>query len=329
MLAFIRTVLGDIRPEELGVCDAHEHLIRSGGEEVRQDADFLMDSVEAASEEFRHWLDAGGRSMVCMDPVGCGRNVPKMLDVARAFASKGHIIMTTGFHKSEFYDNRTHWLNTVKDIDKIVDLMAAEIEVGMDRNSYNGPVVERVEAKAGVVKAGTSYAAINKFEIKELRVAALTQKRTGCPISVHTQMGTMAYEATKHLQEFGADLSHVLICHIQKNPDRYYHQKVLETGVNVCYDGPDRVKYFPDVVHAENIKWLVDRGFQKQILLSMDAGRASYQRAYMAQKGKETLGIAYLLSRFVPLLREVGVSEDAIEDMLVRNPARVFSFIEK
>jgi len=139
----------------------------------------------------------------------------------------------------------------------------------------------------------------------------------------------MALEVAKHLEKFGADLTHSAICHVQKNPDRYYHREVMRTGANICYDGPDRAKYFPDIVHAENIKWLVDKGCQKQILLSMDAGRASYQRAYMELKGKETLGMAHLLIRFVPLLREIGVAEDAIQDMLVNNPARVFSFITK
>jgi len=326
-MAFIRTVLGDISPQELGVCDSHEHLIRSGGEEVRENADFLMDSVEAATKEFEYWVQAGGKSMVCMDPSGCGRNVPKMLQVANAVKGKGHIIMTTGFHKGAFYDTRVHWLNTVKDINKIVEMTVAEIEIGMDTHSYNGPIVERVAAKAGIIKAGTGYGTIDKFELKALKVAALTQKKTGCPISVHTQLGTMGYEVAKHLEEFGADLSHVMISHSQKNPDKYYHKKIMQTGVSICYDGPDRVKYFNDAIHAENLKWLVEQGFQKQLLLSMDAGRASYQRAYMEPKGKEALGIAYLLSRFVPLLREVGVPETAIQDMLVNNPARLLTFI--
>ena len=29
-MAFIRTIMGDITPEEFGVCDAHEHLFRAG-----------------------------------------------------------------------------------------------------------------------------------------------------------------------------------------------------------------------------------------------------------------------------------------------------------
>ena len=328
-MSFVRTLLGDISPQELGVCNAHDHLIRSGGEEVREDADFLLDSVEASKREMEYWLEAGGRSVVDMNPLGCGRNVLKTIEIAEALRGKCHIIQTTGFQKSSFYCTRTHWLNTVKDMDKIVELLAAEIEIGLDKHSYNGPIVERVGAKAGIIKAGTGYGSIHKFELKALQAAALTQQKTGCPISVHTQQGTMALEAANHLKDFGADLAHVAVCHVQKNPDRYYHLKVMQTGANICYDGPDRAKYYPDITHAENVKWLVEKGFQKQILLSMDAGRASYQRAYMELKGKETLGVAYLLLRFVPLLREIGVAEDAIQDMLVNNPARVFSFIAK
>ena len=71
-MAFIRTVLGDITPSEFGVCDAHDHMIRSGGPEVLEDKDFLLDDVEASKKELKRWAAAGGRSMVCMDPIGCG-----------------------------------------------------------------------------------------------------------------------------------------------------------------------------------------------------------------------------------------------------------------
>ena len=30
----IRTILGDISPEEMGITDSHDHLIRSGGSEL-------------------------------------------------------------------------------------------------------------------------------------------------------------------------------------------------------------------------------------------------------------------------------------------------------
>lgn len=74
-MKIIRTVLGDIPADQIGATDAHDHLIRSGGPEIKLDPAFLMDDVETAKKEFGRFLDAGGRTMVCMDPIGCGRNV--------------------------------------------------------------------------------------------------------------------------------------------------------------------------------------------------------------------------------------------------------------
>ena len=45
----------------------------------------------------------------------------------------------------------------------------------------------------------------------------------------------------------------------------------------------------------------------------------------MKRQGKIVNGISYLLTDFVPLMRKVGVSDEAIMDMLVHNPARVLS----
>lgn len=60
-MAGIRTILGDITAEEFGICDFHDHLIRSYGPEIRENAWYLMNDVEAASVELQDWIDAGGR----------------------------------------------------------------------------------------------------------------------------------------------------------------------------------------------------------------------------------------------------------------------------
>lgn len=110
-MKIIRTVLGDIPADQIGATDAHDHLIRSGGPEIKLDPAFLMDDVETAKKEFGRFLDAGGRTMVCMDPIGCGRNVSKMLEVAKAYEGKGNIVMTTGFQKGGNYCPNTSFLD--------------------------------------------------------------------------------------------------------------------------------------------------------------------------------------------------------------------------
>lgn len=322
-MKIIRTILGDIPAGEIGATDAHDHLIRSGGPEIKLDPAFLMDNVEAAKEEFSRFLHAGGKTMICMDPIGCGRNVPKMLEVAEAFRGKGNLVMTTGFQKGSNYCPNTSFLATV-DVNKVAEYMIAEVTEGMDRHSYNGPYVERTTAKAGVIKAGTSYRIITKLEQKALAVAAITQKETGCPISMHTDFGTMGPEILDEIEKNGGSAARTVLCHMQRNPDRYYYASILDRGATICFDEPNKAAYRPDAEIAENIQWLIERGYGKQIVLGMDAGRIEGLASYRENAGLAN-GLEYLLTRFVPLLRKIGIREDAIQDMLVNNPAEAFS----
>lgn len=322
---FVRTVLGDIDPKEMGVVDCHDHLIKNGGPEMEEHADFLMIDINAAEKELQSYLDAGGKTMVTMDPPNVGRDVPRMMQIANDFKGKANLIMATGFHKAKFYDKYCSWLKTVSE-DKIVDMMVAEIEEGMDIHSYNGPVVERGSAKAGIIKVGTGYGSIDPLEQKSLRIAAKTYLKTGVPILIHTQLGTMALDVSKILISLGVDPQKIILSHLNKNPDKYYYEKVCQLGVFIAFDGPDRVKYYPDSLLAENIKWLIDKGYQKQLLLAMDAGRFYYQTAYSETKGHQSYGIAYMLTHFVPLLKEIGVSQAAVDDILINNPQVALAF---
>lgn len=322
-MKIIRTVLGDIPAEQIGVTDAHDHLIRSGGPEIKVDPAFLMDDVDAAKKEFQRFLEVGGRTMVCMDPIGCGRNVKKMLEVAEAFRGQGNIVMTTGFQKGSNYCPNTSFLATV-DIKKIAEFMIAEMEEGMDLHSYNGPWVERCSAKAGVIKAGTSYRIITKLEQKALAVAAITQKETGCAVVMHTDFGTMGLEILDEIEKNGGAAEKVVLCHMQRNPDPYYYEEILDRGATICLDEPNKAAYRPDIEIAKNIKWLLERGYGKQIVLGMDAGRVEGLASYRESAGRAN-GLEYLLTRFVPLLRKLDITENQIQDLLVHNPARVLS----
>lgn len=328
MKKFVRTILGDIDPSKLGVTDCHDHLIKNGGPEAEEHPDFIMLSVDAAKKELQEYINAGGKSMVTMDPPNVGRDVNKMLEIANHFGDKVNIIMATGFHKAQFYDKHCSWLSEVpiKDITKMI---IAEIEEGMDSYNYNGPVIKRVKNKAGIIKVGTGYAAIDWMELKSIEIAARSSIATGAPILVHTQLGSMAYEAAQHLIDFGVNPRKIQLSHLNKNPDRYYYEKIVkELGVTICFDGPDRVKYYPDSLLADHIKFLVDKGFQKNITLALDAGRILYQKHYGIEKRKETFGFEYLFTRFIPLLKQVGISEEAIKDILVNNPREILTFDE-
>ena len=85
-----------------------------------------------------------------------------------------------------------------------------------------------------------------------------------------------------------------------------------------------KAAYRPDTEIAENICWLLDRGYENQIVLGMDAGRVEGLASYRESVGRAN-GLEYLLTRFVPLLRKMSVSEEKIHKMLVENPSPIVS----
>jgi phosphotriesterase-related protein len=254
--------------------------------------------------------------VVDLDPIGCGRDVPAMLEVARRVS--GHILLTTGFHRGELYDNRHHWVMTCT-VDQVAEMLVAEIEEGLDVHSYNGPIIERVPARAGLIKAGTSYLKVTEFEERALQAAALAQSATGAPVVTHTSGGTMALEQVEILREHGAQVEKIVIGHMHRNPDPAYNKQLLDSGVNLGYD-TCRFKYYSENFVASLLLHLVRAGYQTQIVLSHDAGTRGYQKAWGAG-----VGLDYLLTVFVPRLRREGMPQDAIDDMLIHNPARIFA----
>jgi phosphotriesterase-related protein len=97
----IRTVQGDINPEQLGPTNMHEHLIREAGTvEVLHDKDFLMDDADKAAQELADFRDHGGGGLLDAQPIGCGRNIPKYRYIAEKRCPKFPSSLRLVFHKS-------------------------------------------------------------------------------------------------------------------------------------------------------------------------------------------------------------------------------------
>ena len=80
----IQTILGQIEPEKMGVTDCHEHLIKSGGLEVLlKGNDYLLDDIEKAILELKLFSKAGGKTIVEMGSINQGRDIEKLLTIAK------------------------------------------------------------------------------------------------------------------------------------------------------------------------------------------------------------------------------------------------------
>ena len=285
------------------------------------DPDHLLDSVAKAVEEAGRFVDAGGKTIVDMCPADCGRDITKLLEVNDRLADL-NIVVTTGFHQGKNYeDTRTHWV-TRYTVDQITELLVADVVEGIDVHDYAGPIIERSDAKAGVIKIGTAYGKITPFEHKCIAAVAQAAVETGAPVSTHTTQGTMAHEQAQLLIRHGVDPGKISIGHIHRNYDIYYHSKLCDMGVNVMYDGTNRIKYQPDSARIQLIREMIEAGFADRITLGTDSGKRSYQKAYGSGSG-----IDYDLTITRPRLIEEGFDPQHVDDIFVANPARALSFL--
>ncbi|CAG0996212.1 Phosphotriesterase homology protein [Gammaproteobacteria bacterium] len=304
-MTFIRTVCGDIYPSALGVCYPHEHVLCSPPATVK-DRDLEMDSEAAAIQELTWFHQAGGRALVELSPADYGRNAAGLVRVSQATGV--HIVCVTGHHKAAF---SSPWVHD-KSIGELADRFTRDVTEGLDGTSI----------KAGAIKAASSLNVIELDEEKVFRAAAYAHRLTGAPLTTHTEAGTMGLEQIALLLAEGVEPRHITIGHVDRKLEWDYHVAMLKTGVTLSYDQISKEKYVPDSQRVDFIVRLVKAGFGQQIVLGGDLARKSYWPSYGTGGGP---GLTYILWRFVPWLRSEGVREEAIQDLLVNNPARILT----
>lgn len=316
----IRTVTGDIDPATAGFCSAHDHVLIAESIGTTKTPDLLIDGVEEAIEEVAAYASAGGRTIVDAMPVDSGRDPLGLIEVSRRTGV--HIVATTGFHKPEYYETG-HWSRTL-DEDAIADLLAAEITEGMDRRSYGSPVVERLDARAGLVKVATDGDGFTPLAKSRMTVAAEVHRRTGAPVLTHTEHGALAVEQVECLVGLGVSADAVLVSHVDRNHDSRLHEALAATGCYLVYDGPSRTKYHQPEQVAELIGVTVSCGAGARVLLGMDLALRPYRTSYGGSPG-----LAWLPDTFVPLLRRCGFTDDDVHRFGWTNPARALSIRER
>jgi predicted metal-dependent phosphotriesterase family hydrolase len=312
----IRTVLGDIQPTELGMTFAHEHLLMTGGWPVMNEPDYRLDSVEKAVEEIGNLPTLGLGALVEMTPNGFGRSARGLQEVSRRTGV--HIVATTGLHKVGYYADN-HWLHRYS-VDQISRLLIEEVEIGMDENNLEGPLIDRTDARAGIVKVATSYHRPGRSIDKLIDAVGIAHQTTGVPVATHNDKGTFGHELLDLFERAGVPAQHVVLGHIDHNPDPLLLGELAGRGAYLAFDRPGRIKYAPDSDTVALVEALVEAGHVDQLLLGSDLARRSYWSSLGGGPG-----LGYLLTTFLP---RVGGSalEPVVKQALTENAARAFSF---
>ena len=307
-MSFIQTVLGKIKPEEMGVTYGHEHLLFAPPPPVdAEDPDMRLIQVDKAIQEVNYFKLAGGQSIVEMSTVEMGRSPEGLETISKVTGV--HIIASTGFNKGKFCDLYV----ADKSVDQISEEMVNDLVKGMGATGI----------KAGIIKASSSKDHMTPGEEKIFRAAAKAHLQTGAPVSTHTEAGTFALEQIQQLTGSGVKPEHIIIGHLDRKLEWDYLHAVAETGVFMGFDQLSKEKYFSDFERILMIKRMVEAGHRQQIMLSGDLARMSYWPSYGFGKGP---GLTYILWRFVPWLLENGISNETVDDFLVNNPSKAFAW---
>lgn len=276
-MLLVHTVQGTIAPAELGPCSAHEHLLLASpllaGEE--------LDDVDAAIEDATALRAAGAAALVDWTPLGLGRDLDGLAAISRA--SGLHVVACTGLHREAHYPD-----GYPGSVEELADRFAAELG-----------------ERCGAIKTGAGYHSVSDFERRTFEAAALAHDRTGAPVCVHTEHGTLGPELLDLLTELGVPAGRIVLAHLDRNPDPGLHRELAGAGAWLCYDRIGRIKYGPD----SEILALIEQVGPERILLGGD----------FARRGEAPLD--YVFRHFAPRL-----DADVAHRLLVENPAAAFAW---
>ncbi|WP_433178670.1 phosphotriesterase family protein [Actinoallomurus sp. CA-150999] len=294
-----RTVLGDVPAEDLGICDAHDHLFFRSARLPGQE----LDDVPAAIDEARAFHALGGRTVVQWTPYGLGRRADALAEVSRA--GDVHVIAATGLHQAAHYEPEV--LREVRG--RLDALFVTELTEGM----HGG-------GRAGMIKVAGGFHGLDGHARSVLGAAARAHQATGTLIGVHHELGTASLDVLDLLcGRHGVPPERVILGHLNRFPDPRVHAEAGEAGAFLAFDGPSRANHATDWRLFDLLAALVEAGHADRLLLGGDTTTA----AARASTGGGP-GMPYLLRVMRPrIVRDLG--EDVAEKIFVANPARAFA----
>ncbi|WEO99042.1 phosphotriesterase [Streptomyces sp. FXJ1.172] len=295
----VRTVLGDIPPGELGVCDAHDHLFLSSPQFPGQE----LDDAVAARAELEAFRAAGGAAVVQWTPYGMGRRAADLAELSRTTGVT--VVCATGLHQAAHY--APELLDAVRG--RLAELFVSELTDGIGRTGV----------RAGLIKVAGGFHTLDAHARWTMTAAAEASHATSAPIAVHLEMGTGALDVLDLLcGELGVPGDRVILGHLNRSPDPVTHREAAGSGCWLAFDGPSRAHHATDWRMPNALRELAQAGFGDRLLLGCDTVLAA------ARSVDGGPGMPYLLRRARPrLVAELG--EELVERILTGHPGRAFA----
>jgi phosphotriesterase-related protein len=321
LTAEVETLRGTVTADALGITLMHEHVFVLTPEITDNYPDtWVSDQVriQDAVDRLRQLYEAGVRTIVDLTVVGLGRNIPRVQQVGEQVAL--NIVVATGLYT--YRDLPMHFAQRgpgglFDSPEYLHELFIRDIQVG----------IAGTAVKAAVLKCATDEPGVTPGVERVLRAVARAQRETGVPISTHTDAATRrGLDQQRIFREEGVDLGRVVIGHSGDTTDTDYLLELIDNG---SYLGMDRFGF--DYLlglepRIDTVAELCHRGLADRMVLSHDYSCHNDWLDYPAlQTGAPDWGFTLIPDQVVPSLKERGVSDEQIHQMLVINPRNVLA----
>lgn len=312
-------MLGPVDSAQLGLTLMHEHIILVNHEIEANYPGYWDPAVEIpkAVKKLTDLKAQGVDTVVDLTVLGLGRNVELIRQIVEPTGI--NVIVATGAYYFDelpsFFRNRGP--GSFHDGRELLDeFFTQDLERG----------IADTGVKAGILKCVTDVRGVTPDVDRVLRAIARVHRATGKPISTHTHAETRrGLDQQRVFRDEGVDLSRVVIGHCGDTTDLDYLTALMDAG---SYIGMDRFGldiFLPTPQRVATVAELVRRGYASRMVLSHDT--SCFSMSYESPQRERKLpdwNYRFLLDSVVPMLRERGVGEDALEQMLVRNPRDIF-----
>ncbi|WP_067811232.1 phosphotriesterase family protein [Actinomadura kijaniata] len=321
----VETVRGPVDVAALGRTFMHEHVFVLDTEHIQNyGAGAWWDEEERVADaiaKLRQLVDRGITTIADPTVWGLGRYIPRVQRIAEQVPEL-NIIPATGLYT--YNDVPFQLIYRGPDTllggpDPLVENFVRDLTEG----------IADTGVKAAFLKCAMDAPGLTPGVERVMRAVAAAHRETGAPVTVHTHSDSHAGRVVVGLLgKEGVDLSKVVIGHAGDSNDLDYLMELADTGAILGMDrfGLDLLN--PTADRVATIAALCERGYTDRMVLSHDAA------CYMDWFGPDpellrdlapNWNYRHITDDVLPALRERGVTDAQIDQMLVGNPRRYFT----
>jgi phosphotriesterase-related protein len=359
------TVDGRIDPEDLGVTLPHEHFstwtddadfdapdepakaklarepmslenywyVRRNPSEHLENT--RIHPMEHAVPEVERYHRSGGDTIVDVSSKGKERVPETARKVARATGV--NVVRGTSYYTQDRHPD--HVAN--RTVAELAEEFVGDVQEGIGDSDVRAGIIGEVGTSTNHEEEG-----IHSEEEKVVRASARAAAETGAALTIHPPSrwpedrdpekpaSMYGLHVVEMAEEEGLPPERVVIGHMDQSKywleDLSYQKELADRGAVVEYDLFGHTQFMDgyadthpsDVDRALALTELIDAGYEEHLVMSHDI----FMRHLLSRYGG--FGYAHVIENIVPLLRDYGVSQDTIDQMLVETPKRLLTFDE-